>query len=159
MADTTPRVGLFTRYAIAFLRYFFGTHALVSGLNYFLHFLPDRIPADPRGHAFVTAMIATGLFGVIKVVEVVVGLGLLTGRFVPLLLVAELPISITICGLALQAPTPRSIISGPRELLLNLLLMVAYGQYYLPLLRSFCAEIRPLWRLPPHEWFWAPSRS
>jgi riboflavin transporter len=153
MSDTTPRGGSIARYTISFLRYFFGTHALVSGLNYFLQILPDRIPADPRGHAFVSAMIATGLFSVIKVVEVIVGLGLLTGRFVPLLLIAELPISITICGLALQAPTSRSIISGPRELLLNLVLMLAYGQYYLPLLRSFCAEMGPLWRVPPREWF------
>jgi hypothetical protein len=158
MPNMTPQGGAVARYTIAFLRYFFGTHALVSGLNYFLQVLPDRIPADPRGHAFVSAMIATGLFGVIKVVEVLVGVGLLTGRFVPLLLIAELPISITICGLALQAPTSRSIISGPRELLLNLVLMLAYGQYYLPLLRSFAAEIGPLWRVPPREWFSASSR-
>jgi uncharacterized membrane protein YphA (DoxX/SURF4 family) len=153
MVGGQQKIGWLQKYSIAYVRLFFGVHALVSGANYFLHFLPDRIPADPRGAAFVTSMIATGLFDVIKIVEIFVGLCLITGRLVPLALVAELPISITICGLALMAPTERSIISGPRELLLNLFLMVAYGRYYLPLLRSFNAELAPLWLTSPRNWF------
>jgi uncharacterized membrane protein YphA (DoxX/SURF4 family) len=145
-----------SKYIILIVQYFFGTHALVSGLNWFLLFFPNRIPTDPLGHAFVSAMIDTGLFDVIKVVEILVGLALLTGRFVPLALIMELPISITIFGLAMIGPTDRSIISGPREVLLNVFLLVVYAEYYLPLLRSWSAPIRPLWRIPTGRWF-APS--
>ena len=141
------------KYVIVLLQFFFGTHALVSGLNWFFEFFPNRIPVDPLGHAFVSAMIDTGLFDVIKVVEALVGLSLLTRRFVPLALVMELPISITIFGLAMVGPTERSVISGPRELLLNLFLMAAYAEYYLPLLRSWSSPIRPLWRIPVGDWF------
>jgi len=140
------------KYVILLIQFFFGTHALVSGLNWFLLFFPNRSPADPLGHAFVEAMIGTGLFDVIKVVEIIVGLCLIFRRFVPIALIMELPISITICGLALIGPTERSIYSGPRELVLNVFLMVCYGQYYLLLLRSFSSPIRPLWRVPMRDW-------
>jgi hypothetical protein len=91
-------------------------------------------------------MDAAGLFAVIKVVETIVGVCLLTNRFVPIALVAELPISVTIFYLSTFVDgSPRSVFTGPRELFYNVFLLICYAGYYAPLV-SLISSPRPLWR-------------
>ena len=72
-------------------RIFMGAVFLVFGLNGFLQFLPT--PPMPAGAgAFIGALLASGyMFPLIKGTEVVVGVLLLSGRFVPLALVVIAP--------------------------------------------------------------------
>jgi uncharacterized membrane protein YphA (DoxX/SURF4 family) len=68
----------------------------VFGLNGFLQFLPQPPLPAPAG-AFMGALAATGyMFPLIKGTEVVAGLLLLGGRFVPLALVLLAPVIVNI---------------------------------------------------------------
>ena len=79
-------------------RLFLGLVFTVFGLNFFLHFLPMP-PAPPRAAAFAGALFASGyLFPLLKATEVVAGLLLLAGLFVPLTLAVLAPIIINIIG-------------------------------------------------------------
>jgi hypothetical protein len=87
-----------------------------------------------------------GLFDLVKLVEMSVGILLLCNIFVPLALVLEMPISVTIFFLSsIVIQNDRSIWSGTRELGLNLFLLAAYAGYYWPMLRAR-TDIAPLWR-------------
>lgn len=77
-------------------RLFLGLLFTVFGLNGFLGFLPMPQPTA-EGGAFLGALAATGyMFPLIKGTEVVVGLLLLSGRFVPLALTLLAPVSVNI---------------------------------------------------------------
>ena len=79
-------------------RLFMGLIFTVFGLNFFLHFLPMP-PAPPRAAAFAGALFASGyLFPLLKATEVVAGLLLLGGLFVPLALAVLAPIIVNIIG-------------------------------------------------------------
>lgn len=77
-------------------RIFLGLIFFVFGLNGFLQFIPQPPLAEPAG-AFMGALAATGyMFPLIKGTEVVAGLLLLSGRFVPLALVLLAPVIVNI---------------------------------------------------------------
>lgn len=69
---------------------------VVFGLNGFLQFLPIP-PPTPAGGEFLGALFKTGyMFPVIKGIEVIAGLLLLSGFFVPLALLLLAPIVVNI---------------------------------------------------------------
>lgn len=77
-------------------RILLGLVFFVFGLNGFLQFIPQP-PLPESAGAFMGAMAATGyMFPLIKGTEVVAGLLLLGGRFVPLALVLLAPIIVNI---------------------------------------------------------------
>jgi uncharacterized membrane protein YphA (DoxX/SURF4 family) len=77
-------------------RLLLGLIFVTFGLNGFLHFLPQPPMPAPAG-AFAGALAATGyLFPLIKGTEIVTGLLLLSGRFVPLALVVLAPVVVNI---------------------------------------------------------------
>jgi len=89
----------------------------VFGLNAFLHFMP--LPAPPPGAgAFLGALGASGyLFPLLKATEVVSGLLLLSGMFVPLALAVLAPILVNIIGFHLflepsGLPVPLALIAA-----------------------------------------------
>jgi len=85
-----------SRKAPAIARIFLGALFLLFGLNGFLHFLPMP-PAPEKAGAFLGALAATGyMFPLIKGTEVVAGLLLLSGRFVPLALTLLAPVVVNI---------------------------------------------------------------
>lgn len=134
------------QYVILWVRIAFGVHSLVSGSNYFFDYLPQPPTDDTPIGPFIREMDETGLFAVIKVVETLVGICLLTNRFVPVALVAELPISITIFYLStFVTESPRSLFTGPRELFYNVFLLVAYAGYFTAL-ANMVSSPKPLWR-------------
>jgi putative oxidoreductase len=70
---------------------------LVFGLNHFLGFMKMPTPELPEmAKAFGGALGASGYINVVKVLEVVGGLLVLSGRFVPLGLVILTPIAVNI---------------------------------------------------------------
>ncbi|MDQ6656226.1 MAG: hypothetical protein M3Y80_10485 [Verrucomicrobiota bacterium] len=108
---------------------------VVFGSNAFLHFIPmPPLPATPAGN-FIGAMIATHYIDAVAIFEIIGGLLLLVGRYVPL-------------GLALLGPVVVNILlyhvfmdragSAPGIIvaLLSLFLLVRYRSAFRPLLMA-----------------------
>jgi putative oxidoreductase len=116
-------------------RYLMGVIFVFFGANHLFNFLPSGpIPAGPAGE-FMHGMMATGYMYVVGVCEVVPGLFLLIGRFVPLalLVLAAVIVNINVIT-AMMAP-----IGLPMGLFLILLWVLAalqVRQVLLPLLKA-----------------------
>ena len=68
----------------------------VFGLDYFLHFMPE-MQVSKGGGAFLEALFITGyMFPAVKLIEIVSGLLLLSGRFAPLAISLLAPITFNI---------------------------------------------------------------
>lgn len=86
----------FSQKAPTVARILLGALFLLFGLNGFLQFLPMP-PVPEKAGAFLGALAATGyMFPLIKGTEVVAGLLLLSGRFVPLALTVLAPVVVNI---------------------------------------------------------------
>jgi uncharacterized membrane protein YphA (DoxX/SURF4 family) len=116
-------------------RILLGLIFFVFGLNFFLHFIPQPPMAGPAG-AFAGAMFATGyLFVLLKVVEVVCGVMLLAGRFVPLALALLAPVVVNIVFFhAFLAPA--GIVLPLVVLALEIFLAWSYRTAYRPMLAA-----------------------
>lgn len=77
-------------------RVILGLLYVVFGLNFFFQFL--QMPPPPEaGGQFLGALFATGyIFPIIKTIEIVAGLALISGFFVPLALLLLAPITVNI---------------------------------------------------------------
>lgn len=86
------------RRATAAGRFLLGLLFVVTGLNGFLNFIPPPTAPIPAGAvAFGTALAGTGyMFPLIKGTELLVGLLLVSNRFVPLALLLLAPVSVNI---------------------------------------------------------------
>ena len=155
-------------------RMLLGVFYLISGFNWFLGFMPPLpsvdMPLDTElKHAVVLEMIRTGwMFQFAKVAEIAAGLALVTNRFVPMMLAFTAPLAFitfmldalilddifgwltgTVSTQAVAAAIEDMIIGGLCILLLQVWLILAYRDYFLPLL-TFRAQ-------PSH--FKAPAQS
>lgn len=130
-----------------------GGWMIVNGLNHWLPIFPQPLGTEPVAQQLLVALIESGLFGVVKAVEVVGGVLLIFDLYVPLALVALLPVSVVVYyfNAILQQRWNQIIYMGVLCLYLNVILLVAYLRYYLPLLapRSPCGSWRDLRRLLP----------
>jgi uncharacterized membrane protein YphA (DoxX/SURF4 family) len=123
-----------SRLAPTAARILLGLIFFVFGLNGFLNFLPAPEMGGPAG-AFAGALAATGyMFPLIKGTEVVAGILLLSGRFVPLALTLLAPVIVNIVlfhtVLAPSLPMPLFILA------LELGLAWAYRDSFRPMLRA-----------------------
>jgi hypothetical protein len=77
-------------------RLVFGAWWLFSGLMHFV--TPDWQPLgdEPASRAFTEALIASGLFTWVKVIEVILGLTMLLNRAMPLTIIALAPLNVVI---------------------------------------------------------------
>ena len=117
------------------LRVVLGLMLVLTGLNKFFHFMPTP-PGTPELQAFLHALVASGyLMALVGGLESVVGVMLVTDRFVPLALLLLTPISVNIV-LAHAVLDPSGIAPGALVAALNLALCFAYRDHYLPLLES-----------------------
>lgn len=85
-------------WAVLMARVLLGLPFLVFSLNFFLHFMPNP-PPPPAGSPaaeFSGLLFASGYFHAVKVVELVGGLLVLSGRLVPLGLVLLTPVAVNI---------------------------------------------------------------
>ncbi len=84
------------KFAIVGARVVLGLIFVVFGLNGFFHFIPTPEMSEGAG-SLMGALLATGYFMMlVKLVEVVSGLMILTGRFLPLGLILLAPVSVHI---------------------------------------------------------------
>lgn len=84
------------RLVVYFAQFFFGGWFVLHGLNHWMHFFPQPPGSSPIAGALIRAMIDSGLFTLVKAMEVVTGLMLLANRMVPLAIVLAAPIGIAI---------------------------------------------------------------
>jgi uncharacterized membrane protein YphA (DoxX/SURF4 family) len=80
-------------------RVLLGLVFFVIGLNYFVGFLPPQPPPPEAALPFLGGLQSTGyMLPLIKVIEVVAGLALLSNRFVPLALTLLAPLIVNIAA-------------------------------------------------------------
>lgn len=87
--------GVFAAVAYA-IQFFFGGWFFFNGLNYFAEFTPSPPGSSPLSRELIGALEVTGLFAVVKAVELVSGAMLLLNRLVPLALLLAAPVSFAI---------------------------------------------------------------
>lgn len=135
-------------YGVLWVRIAFGSHALISGLNYFVPLFPlSSAPGPSPIGAFQDEMTRIGLYAFVKAVEVVVGSFVLANRLVVLMAVVEMPITVSISYLCIFVDrSPGIVFSGLREIFFNSVLLAAYSGYCLPLL-AWRPKYSPIWVL------------
>ena len=124
------------RYLVWMLRLGFAAWLIPAGLNHFFPLFPQPLGNQPESTALIVALIDTGLFTLVKAVELFAGLCLLFGWRVPLALVLQLPVSFNVWywDVPLQGWDSISAYYGWGVLGANVLLMLAWYHSYLPLL-------------------------
>lgn len=116
-------------------RYLLGVILVVFGLNGFINFLPPP-EFGPAANDFIGALIGSGyLWTLEKAVEVLVGVLLLSNRYVPLALVVLAPITINILAFHLFLDIA-SIPPGLLVAILNFYLAWVYRDAYAPLFKA-----------------------
>lgn len=110
-------------------RILLGLLFVVFGLNYFFKMMPTP-PMEGAALELMKGFAGTGyFFPVVKVIEIAVGIALLTNRFVPLALVVLAPITVNI-ALINFILAPAGIPVTLVVLALHLFTMWAYRDYY-----------------------------
>ncbi|HTW44408.1 MAG TPA: hypothetical protein VMD58_02590 [Acidobacteriaceae bacterium] len=77
-------------------RYLLGLLFTVFGLNGFLHFIHQPLPANPVALQFLVAMSASHYMAMVFLVQIIGGILLLSGCFVPLALAILAPVLVNI---------------------------------------------------------------
>ena len=124
-----------SRFAPSAARLLLGLVFLVFGLNGFLQFLPTP-PAPEKAMVFLGALAGTGyMFLLIKSVEVIAGLLLLSNRFVPLALAVLAPNVVNILFFH-AVLAPGGVVIALFVLALELFTAWAYRDAYASMLRA-----------------------
>ena len=133
------------RYAVWIVRLIYAAWMIPAGLNHFVPLYPQPLGNEPISIAVFTALLDSGLFTVVKAVELLAGVMLLVGYRVPLALVMVLPVSFTVWywDTELQGWWTVSAIYGWSVVGCNVLLLLAYWDHYRAM---FTREATP--RLP-----------
>ena len=112
-----------------------GLILVVFGSNMFLHFIPMPPPPEGPAREFMTALFLSHYLYVVGALQVVGGLLLFTGRWVPLGLTLVGPVIVNIvCFHALMAPAglPMAIVVS----LLALFLLWRYREHFAGLVKN-----------------------
>jgi len=146
---------------ISFLRLFLGAWMIVSGTSYWLHqfgyqpIFPQPFGTLPDSNKMLITFVEVGLFDLVKTLEIVGGLMLVCNVFVPLGLVILFPISgMVFYNAVFLNHRYDGILSvtymGTGCLYMNVILLLAYIKYYLPMLslNARSGSIADIKRLP-----------
>jgi uncharacterized membrane protein YphA (DoxX/SURF4 family) len=136
VTESTSRSDMTFSVLVLVVQTLFGAWFLVHGLNFFVTIFRQPPGASGLSHELISTLIATGLFTWIKAIEVVVGVLLLAHRFVPLAIVAAIPVTLVIAyvNLALNKDT-FGLVVGPVILAANALLGFGYLDSFLSMMR------------------------
>jgi uncharacterized membrane protein YphA (DoxX/SURF4 family) len=133
------------KWPVWLLRLILGAWLVPAGLNHFYPLFPQPLGHAPESTALITALIDTGLFSLVKAVELFAGLCLILGWRVPLALMLELPVSFNVWYWDVQLEGWGSLAAyyGWAVLGANVLLILAYTRHYLPMLQARTAFAWP----------------
>ena len=116
-------------------RVIFGGWWLFSGLMHFLWPQLQPVGDEPGAIAFTLALMASGLFTWVKVIEVVLGLTMLANRAMPLTVIALVPLNVVIVYWNLVLDTGAvEWTFGVLSIVFNLVLVWPWRHYFRPLL-------------------------
>ncbi len=128
-------------YVIHWIRLYFGAHLLFSGIRYALTGYVPMIPGV--GGDWVQANADIYLYQFVKYLEILTGAMLLFNRFPLLALILEFPATVNIFWLnTFIVATPRQLFTGPQELFLNGILLLAYSGWMFAVVKP---KVEPLW--------------
>lgn len=116
-------------------RVIFGGWWLYSGAMHFIDPAWQPLGQEKAAIDFTLALIASGLFEWIKVLEIVLGLTMLANRFMPFTVIAIIPINIVILwwNFVLEEGTVE-LVFGLLTILFNAILVWPWRSYFWPLL-------------------------
>ncbi len=116
-------------------QFFFGGWFLYNGLNYFIEFFPQPAGSSALAYQLISALIDTGLFAIVKILEAIIGAMLLANRLVPLAIVLAFPISVSIAHMNIvNVQDLLGIGTGLVIMALNGLMALGYLDKFLPML-------------------------
>lgn len=116
------------------IRILFGLFCLIFGLNKFAHFIP--MPAIPGDGGTLMGIYATsGFMKIIGILEIVGGLLLLVGKYVPLALTLMIAIMFN-AAIFHALHDPPAIVGALVGLVLGLILVYAYKERFSSLLSA-----------------------
>ena len=120
------------KYATWFVRLVFAAWMIPAGLNHFVPLFPQPMGSQPLSHELIVALLDSHLFDIVKAVELIAGICVLTGIYTPLALVACMPVSF--CVFYWDTPlegwgSPASFY-GEAVLICNCLLCLAHINSY-----------------------------
>lgn len=116
-------------------RIFLGLIYFVFGLNFFFQFLGTPPASSGQAETFISGLFISGyFFPVLKGIEVVAGLALILGGFVPLALVILMPISINI--FLFHVFLTEDVVVSILIVALNLYTAWMYRDHYKPLFQQ-----------------------
>jgi hypothetical protein len=84
------------KYAIWFVRLVFAAWFIPAGLNHFIPLFPQPMGNMPLSQELISALIDSHLFDLVKAVELIAGISVLTGWYMPLMLVVCMPVSFSV---------------------------------------------------------------
>ena len=120
------------KYGVWFVRLMFAAWMVPAGLNHFVPLFPQPLGSQPLSKELFTALWDSSLFDYVKLVELLTGLGVLTGFYLPMALVIGMPVSFCVWywDTVLEGWGSYASIFGGAVLLCNVLLCLAYfGNY------------------------------
>lgn len=140
------------RLAVWWVRLVYVAWMVPAGLNHFIRLYPQPGGANPLSDGVFTALLDSGLFTLVKAVELLAGLMLLFGIRVPLALVMVLPVSFTVWywDTELQGWWSVSAVYGWAILSCNLFLLYAYRDQFRGMWESYALPRMP-WMKPYGE--------
>lgn len=121
--------------AVYAAQFFFGGWFIAHGLNQWLEFFPRPKGSSPIARDLIMALNASGLFDLVKILEVVTGVMMLANRFVPLAIVGAFPVALSIAHLNIMSnPDITSKIVGVVIMAMLGLIALGYLDRFLPML-------------------------
>ena len=120
------------KYAVWFLRLVFGAWMVPVGLNHFYPLFPQPMGSQPLSHELIVALLDSHLFDIVKAVELIAGICVLTGFYTPLALVVCMPVSFCVFywDTPLEGWGSLASVFGGTVLACNLFLCLAYIRSY-----------------------------
>jgi len=120
------------KYAVWFVRLVFAAWMIPAGLNHFITLFPQPVGTQPLSQELFHALFDSHLFDLVKAVELVAGIGVLFGFYVPLSLVICMPVSFCVWywDTPLEGWHSGASIFGTAVLVCNVLLCLAYFPSY-----------------------------
>jgi len=121
------------KYAIWFFRLLFAAWMIPAGLNHFIALFPQPMGNAPLSMELIIALIDSGLFDLVKAVELIAGVMVLFGFYTPLALLICLPVSFGVFywDAPLEGWTSGASRFGYATLFVNSVLCLAWYKNYL----------------------------
>lgn len=123
------------RYGVWFVRLLFAAWMIPAGLNHFYPLFPQPMGSQPLSQELIVALLDSHLFDLVKLVELVAGIGVLFGIYTPLVLLICMPVSFGVFywDAPLEGWGSTAALYGYAVLLANVLLCLAFYRSYRPM--------------------------